>query len=131
VSVARRRRNRGAAIVRPSGNAAKHDKPRSIPVSASVTARISGAVSTTNDAKYRPAASLITVTEEGSAGSARDHRTTKSPILGRYSLPPSVTLNRAFLVNRIACQLSLRDRNRGGPTRRPFLVPATDAKKLR
>jgi hypothetical protein len=67
---------------------------------------MSGSVSTTNDAKYRPAASLITVTEDGSAGSARDHRTRNSPILGKLSFPPSVTLNRAFLVNRMACRLS-------------------------
>src|SRR6202022_2733116 len=120
-----------AGLARPSGNTPKQDNPRSIPVSASVTGRISGWVSTTNDAKYRPAASLITVTEDGSAGSARDHRTRNSPILGKLNLPPSVTLNRAFFVNRMARRLSFRDRNRGVPIRGPFLVPATDAKKLR
>ena len=38
-------------------------------------------------AKYRPAASLITVTDDGSDGSGRDHRTGTSPIFGSRSFP--------------------------------------------
>ena len=40
--------------------------------------------------RYRPAASLITVTVDGSDGSARDQRTGTSPIFGRRSFPPGV-----------------------------------------
>jgi len=43
----------------------------------------------------------------------------------------SSTLNRLFLVNRMACRLSLRDRKRGGATLRPLRLPVTEAKKLR
>ena len=35
------------------------------------------------------------------------------------------------MVNRIDCARSLRDRNRGAPTLRPFRVPFTEAKKFR
>src|SRR5690606_29500308 len=76
--------------------------------------------STTNEAKYRPAASLITVTLEGSDGRRRDHFTGTSPIFGRRSLPPAVIAKRALRVKRIACRLSLRDRKRGGATFGPF-----------
>lgn len=38
-----------------------------------------------DEAKYRPAVSLITVTEDGLDGSGRDQRTETSPILGRRS----------------------------------------------
>nr|WP_308016217.1 hypothetical protein [Nonomuraea aurantiaca] len=38
----------------------------------------------------------------------------RSPIFGRDSFPPVAIVNRAFLVNRIACRLSRRERNRGG-----------------
>ena len=34
-------------------------------------------------------------------------------------------------MNRIDCARSLRDRNRGAPTLRPFRAPFTEAKKLR
>jgi hypothetical protein len=40
-------------------------------------------------------------------------------------------LNRALAVNLTACRLSLRDRNRGGPTFGPFRFPVTEAKKFR
>ncbi|RAN94021.1 hypothetical protein LAH08_05856 [Micromonospora noduli] len=86
---------------------------------------------TTNDAKYRPAASRITVTDVGMAGSVRDQRTCTSPIFGSLSRPLSKTLNRALAVNRMACRLSLRDRNRGAPTVRPLRLPETEVKKLR
>ena len=88
-------------------------------------------VCTTNEAKYRPAASRITVTELGSAGRRRDQRTGTSPIFGRRSRPSSSTANRLFLVNRMAWRLSLRDRNRGGATLRPVRLPVIEAKKLR
>ena len=91
----------------------------------------SPAVSMTNDAKYRPAASLTTVTLDGSDGSERDQRTSTSQIFGRRSLPPRVIENRAFFVKRIACRLSLRDRNRGGATFGPFRLPVIEEKKVR
>jgi hypothetical protein len=84
-----------------------------------------------NDAKYLPDASLTTVTDDGSDGSERDHRTGTSPIFGSRSFRPGVSVNRAFLVNRIACRLSLRDRYRGGATLRPLRLPDTEEKKFR
>src|SRR6266567_3374032 len=83
------------------------------------------------EAKNRPAASRITVTELGAAGSGRDHRTSTSPTFGSRSRPLGRTLNRALAVNLIACLLSFRDRNRGGATLAPFRVPDTLVKKFR
>jgi hypothetical protein len=102
-----------------------------MPTSASTSGNGAGAACTTNEATYRPAASRITVTDDGAAGRVRDQRTSRSPIFGSRSRPLSSTLNRALAVNRIACRLSLRDRNRGGATRRPLRRPVTEAKKLR
>jgi hypothetical protein len=111
---------------------AKCVRPRSIPISESTGASVSSwPIVTTNEAKYRPAASRITVTELASHGRGRDHRTDTSPIFGNLNRPLSPTLNREFLVNRIACRLSLRDRNRGGATLRPLRFPVIEAKKLR
>jgi len=70
-----RRRNFGLAIFRPFDRTAKWVSPRSIPVSAATSSNGSGLVSTTKLAKYRPAASLITVTLDGAAGRPRDQRT--------------------------------------------------------
>src|SRR5438132_8545554 len=53
-------------------------------------------MATTKLAKYRPAASLITVTLDGADGSARDHRNRHVPDLRQpqfpagHDLPPSV-----------------------------------------
>src|SRR6266487_4047347 len=91
----------------------------------------SSPASTAKLAKYRPATSLITVTDDGADGSARDHRTGTSPIFGRRSFPPGVIFHRAFAVNRAACLRSLRDRNRGGAAFGPFRLPVTEAKKFR
>jgi hypothetical protein len=102
-----------------------------MPASAPTSGSGSPCVSTTKLAKYRPAASMITVTLDGTDGRSLDHRTATSPIFGSRSLPSGVTQNRALRVNRIACRPSLRDRNRGGPTLRPFRVPLTEAKKFR
>jgi hypothetical protein len=85
-------------------------------------------VCTTNEAKYRPAASLITVTDDGSAGRLRDQRTSTSPTFGSRNRPSSSTLNRALAVNRMACRWSLRDRNRGGASVRPLRLPVIEAK---
>jgi hypothetical protein len=126
-----RRRNLGLATFRPSDRTAKCVSPRSIPASAPEGGSGSSAAWTTKLAKYRPAASLITVTLDGPAGRSRDQQTSTSPIFGRRSFPPAVTAKRALRVNRIACRRSLRDRNRGGPTLGPFRVPATEAKKFR
>jgi len=75
-----------------------------MPTTGAASGSLAGLASTTKLAKYRPAASLTTVTEDGSDGSGRDHRTGTSPILGRRSLPLPSTLNRALAVNRIACR---------------------------
>ncbi|MFD6393354.1 hypothetical protein ACWF9G_27905 [Nocardia sp. NPDC055029] len=79
-----------------------------------------GSTSTTKEAKYLPDASLITVTLDGSDGSARDQRTETSPIFGSLSFRHEVTVNLALRVNRIDCRLSLRDRYFGGATRAPL-----------
>ncbi len=128
---AARRRNFGAATFRALDSTAKWVRPRSIPTSESVSGSGSSVACTTNDAKYRPAASLTIVTLDGAEGSVRDQRTSRSPIFGNLSRPLSSTLNRALAVNRIACRLSLRDRNLGGATLRPLRLPVTEAKKLR
>ncbi|KUN73914.1 hypothetical protein AQJ46_06440 [Streptomyces canus] len=49
---------------------------------------VAESVSMTNEAKYLPAASRITVTLEGTAGRTRDHFTLTAPILGSDSRPP-------------------------------------------
>ncbi len=91
-----------------------------MPITGSVFGSGPGSTSTTKLAKYRPAASLIRVTDEGADGSGRDQRTRISPIFGSRSFPPSVIENLALRVNRIAWRLSLRDRYRGGPIMGPF-----------
>lgn len=93
-------------------------------------ASAAGSVSMTKEAKYLPAASLTTVTLEGTAGSARDHFTRTAPILGRLSFPHAVSDQRAFAVKRIDCRASLRDFMRGSPTRVPVRSPLREAKKL-
>jgi hypothetical protein len=85
----------------------------------------------TNEAKYLPAGSLMTVTLDGTHGSGRDQRTDTSPTLGRRSLRPGRILKRALAVNRMACRRSLRDRNRGGLIFGPFRSPLREAKKFR
>lgn len=102
-----------------------------MPTSAAVSGNGSMPASTTNEAKYRPAASLTTVTLDGSDGRRRDHFTVTSPIFGRRSFPPAVIENRALRVKRIACRLSLRDRNRGAAMLGPLRLPDSEAKKLR
>ena len=130
-----RRKNRGALTLVPSDKTANAASPRSMPTSrpewGKRCASAAGSVWTTNEAKYRPAASLITVTLDGSPGSGRDHRTTTSPIFGSRSRPFGKILNRALAVKRIACRRSLRDRNRGGPARWDFRSPLSEAKKFR
>jgi hypothetical protein len=95
------------------------------------SASVAGLVSTTNEAKYRPAESLTIVTDDGSDGSGRDHRTGMSPTFGSRSLPPGSTLNRALAVKRIACRESLRDRNLGLAALGPLRLPWIEAKKFR
>jgi hypothetical protein len=72
---------------------------------------------------------LITVTELGSEGSARDHATLTSPIFGKRSRPLPSTAKRALRVKRIDW-VPLRRLNRGGPTRVPARSPLTEAKKF-
>jgi len=126
-----RRRNRGLAILVPSFMTAKCPRPRSIPHSVPVFGSGSETVSTTNEAKNRPAASRITVTEDGAVGRSRDQRTCTSPTFGSRSRPLPSTLNRALAVKRIDWRDSLRDRNRGGATFWPFRFPVTESKKFR
>jgi hypothetical protein len=110
---------------------AKWPRPRSIPQSASASASGCAVTSTTNEAKNRLAASLITVTLDGAAGSGPDQRTSTSPTFGSRSCPLSSTLNRKLAVNLIAWRESFRDRNRGGPTFGPFRFPPTELRKFR
>ena len=73
---AARRRNFGAATFVPSDITAKWVRPRSIPISASTGGKVSSwLLCTTNEAKYRPAASRMIATLDGSDGSVRDQRT--------------------------------------------------------
>src|SRR5437762_12112199 len=102
-----------------------------MPTTGSASGSSSGSVSTTNDAKYRPAASLITATDDGTEGRFRDHRTGTSPILGSRSLPPRPTEKPALRVTRITWRRSLRDRNRGCAIFGPGRCPVAEAKKLR
>ncbi|GAB2820568.1 hypothetical protein GCM10027091_60010 [Streptomyces daliensis] len=103
-----RRRKRGLAIREPSERTAKADKPRSIPASASAWGRMSGSVSTTKLRKYRPALSLVTVTEVGVAGSRRDHLILRSPTLATYTLPFSWR-EKALALRRMDCRVSFFD----------------------
>lgn len=91
---------------------------------------MSGSVSTMKLAQYRPDASLITVTVDGTDGSARDQRTRTGPILGRFSFPSAVIDQRALAVNRTACRLSRLDFMRGSPILGPLRMPLQLAKKL-
>ena len=76
------------------------------------------------EAKYRPAASRITVTLDGSDGSVRDQRTGTSPIFGSRSFPPGY-LEPGVGGEPDRLPVVLRDRNRGGPIFGPFRVPLT------
>ncbi len=122
-------------ITVPSDSTANDVNPRSIPASASAAwnraASAAGSVCTTKDAKYRPAASRITVTVDGAAGRSRDQQTGTSPIFGSRSRPLGRILNFALAVNRTAWRRSLRDRNLGGSIFGPFRWPASEAKKFR
>jgi hypothetical protein len=100
-------------------------------VSGIAAASACGSVSMTKEAKYRPAESLITVTEVGVVGRVRDHFTFTAPILGRFSRPAAVRDQRALAVNPIDCRLPLRDLNLGAPVFGPLRVPLREAKKLR
>ncbi|MCW2143040.1 hypothetical protein BXY51_007632, partial [Actinoplanes cyaneus] len=59
---AARRQNFGAVTFVPSDMTAKWVKPKSIPIAESTGGNASPVVCTTNEAKYRPAASLMIVT---------------------------------------------------------------------
>jgi len=126
-----RRSNWGAAILRPSDRTAKSWSPRSMPMTEPAVGSRRDGASTTNEAKYRPAASLITVTLDGGEGSGRDQRTGTSPIFGNRRRPFGSIRNRALAVNRTACLRSLRERNLGGAILGPLRVPTTEVKKFR
>jgi hypothetical protein len=78
---------RGASTFVPSDSTAKCVKPRSIPTSRPVGGSGASGTSTTNEAWYRPAASTVTVTDDGSDGRSRDQRAGTSPIPGSRNRP--------------------------------------------
>ena len=100
-----RLRNRGESIFLPSDRIAKCVSPRSMPVCWSLSgmraASAASAVAMTKEAKYRPAESLITVTDDGVAGRELDHFTFTAPTFGRFSRPALSMCQRALAVNRI------------------------------
>jgi hypothetical protein len=55
-----------------------------MPMVRSVSGIRAWSVSMTKEAKYRPAASVMTVTEVGVVGSVRDHFTFTAPIFTRF-----------------------------------------------
>ena len=72
----------------------------------------------------------MTVTDDGTAGSSRDHATVSSPTLATYSFRLDRTLN-PLRVSRIDCRVSLRDRNLGAPILRPFRFPLIESNQFR
>lgn len=124
-----RRRKFGALTFVPSERTAKYVRPRSIPAVAPVTAGMAGSVSTRNEAKNLPAASIVTVTLDGTEGRRRDHLTPTSPIFARFSRPFSRGGN-PFFEKRMDCRLSRFDRARGGAILGPFRFPVAEAKKF-
>ncbi len=98
-----------------------------MPTSASTSGRCSGSTSTTKLAWYRPAASSTTVTDDGSAGSERDHFTRTSPIFARFSFPLPRMRN-PLRENRNDCRASRFDLNTGRPTGRPARLPDFESK---
>ena len=69
------------------------------------------------------------MTLDGWDGSGRDHRTLTSPTFAMYTRPPCSA--KPLRVNRTDCRLSLRDRNRGWPTLRPFRLPDIESNQFR
>ncbi len=122
--------NFGDSMTFPSESTANVVSPRSIPTSASHSGSGSSAVSTTNDAKYRPAVSLMIDTLDGSDGRSRDHATSSSPTFATYNFPFERSEN-PLRVSRIACRVSLRERNRGAPILRPFRFPDIESNQFR
>ena len=114
----------------PSDRTANVVSPRSIPTSESSSGIGSSVVSTTNDTKYRPAESLMTVTLLGSDGNSRDHTTFNSPTFAIYNGPFERSEN-PLRVSRTVCRLSLRDRKRGAPILRPFRFPDSESNQFR
>ncbi|WP_406164041.1 hypothetical protein OG806_49175 [Streptomyces sp. NBC_00882] len=106
------------------------DTDRGVAVGHPPPASAAGAVPTTKPAKYQPAASLITVTEDGTVSRVRDYVTRTSPIFGRSSRPRGAIDQRAWAANRIDCRASLQDLKRGGPGVGLLRSPLQEAKKL-
>ena len=73
----------GALTFSPLLKVAKSLIPKSIPVALPLSGNFSGMISTTKLRKYLSAASLITVTLDGSDGNGRLQTISKSPILGK------------------------------------------------
>jgi hypothetical protein len=101
-----------------------------MPIRDDASGKAASTASTTNDAKYRPAASRKTVTLDGSDGRSRDQRTRISPIFARCR-PWLRRTENPLRVSLIACRESLRDLERGAATRGPFRRPVTESKKFR
>jgi len=109
-----RRGQRGLSIGVPNCSAAKSVRPRSSAVSASLPSVLAWAgsvaspASATEEAKWRPARSRMTVADDGGDGRSRDERTATSPMRARRSRPSSRMLKR-LVVRRIAWRRSLRE----------------------
>jgi hypothetical protein len=73
----------GASIFSPVLRAAKVAIPKSIPTALLFLGSTLGSISTTKLTKYLLTASLITVTEERSAGKGRDQTISNLPTLAR------------------------------------------------
>src|SRR4029453_11360364 len=102
----------GLPSFRPLDRATKVDRPKSTPTAVLVAGSGVSRTSTTNEAWYLPAPSMVTVTEDGSAGRGRDQCTLRSPIFGSDRRPFGRSRKRLLLVNRTAWP-ERRDLKRG------------------
>jgi len=115
-------------MICPSEVTARRLNPTSMPVSRPQAG--SGVVSrsTTNEAKYRPSGSRITVTLDGSLGRLRDQRTLISPTFAAYNRGPR--RENPLRVSRIDCRPCLR-RGLGCPILRPFRLLDNESNQFR
>ena len=101
--------------------------PRSTPMAAFRNGVATVATSTTKLAKYRPATSLMMVTEVGSLGKGLDHLVLMAPTFAMFTLPFWIENPRC--VNLADCRLALR-LNLGKFTFGPLRLPLRDSKKF-
>ena len=101
--------------------------PKSMATELPVLGNTSGKTSTTKLRKYRLAESLITVTDDGIAGSSLDHKIFSFPILAYVNFMLTnfkSTLCKSLVGNNILLL------NLGGLIDLPFLLPRVDLKKF-